>query len=190
MNMKRGFTLIELVITVGILALLSSMTLPSLRKYQRQMDAKVAAQELRTSILQAQSYALAPRVSYTGKTPISNYVLYLDRSVLPHTYKIMENYGVVDAGGASLQAEVPGTKHILPENLSFDSFGWVNPASSQAAIVFSTAGSVGRGKIDYVASKWTTDANAVITIENSIDSSANWQVTINKITGVLDVSQL
>lgn len=56
-----GFTLIELLIVIGILGVLLALAIPSLGSYQRNVNVKNAAKDLRSLLWEAQGYGLAPQ---------------------------------------------------------------------------------------------------------------------------------
>lgn len=58
---RSGFTLIELVISTGIIMLVVASTLPAFLQFQAKQNLVSAAQSVRDMILEAQNYALAPR---------------------------------------------------------------------------------------------------------------------------------
>ncbi len=64
--MRRGFTLIELIISTAIIMMILTTMLPAFVRFQRDQDLLTAAQKVRDAIYQAQNYALAPRVEKIG----------------------------------------------------------------------------------------------------------------------------
>lgn len=58
---KMGFTIIELLVTISIMALLTIAVLPGLRTLDRKNQLAVASADINSGILQAKSYAMAPR---------------------------------------------------------------------------------------------------------------------------------
>ena len=58
---RSGFTLIELLIVVTIVILLVLFYIPQHRQFARRNELRMAAQEIKEKILQAQAYALAPQ---------------------------------------------------------------------------------------------------------------------------------
>lgn len=63
---SKGFTLVELMVTVGIVVLMASLALPNLADFKKQQGLKRTALELRNKILEAQSLSLAPRRDDVG----------------------------------------------------------------------------------------------------------------------------
>jgi len=58
--LKTGFTLIELLVTVGIIILLMAAAIPSYNRYGAQNELYQVTQTVRTAILTAKNYAVAP----------------------------------------------------------------------------------------------------------------------------------
>jgi prepilin-type N-terminal cleavage/methylation domain-containing protein len=63
---RSGFTLIELVVSVGIILMMVAVSLPAFLNFQRRQDMTNATQQLRDGILDTQNYALAPRADIDG----------------------------------------------------------------------------------------------------------------------------
>ncbi len=60
LKIKSGYTLIELMVSIGILALLATATAPAISRAKRQQELQQAALGLKSKILEAQSLSLAP----------------------------------------------------------------------------------------------------------------------------------
>ncbi len=61
MKNRAAFTLIELLITVGVIVLMLGMSLPAFTNFQKEQDLITATQIIRDAILETNNYALAPR---------------------------------------------------------------------------------------------------------------------------------
>ncbi|MBI3495188.1 prepilin-type N-terminal cleavage/methylation domain-containing protein [Candidatus Berkelbacteria bacterium] len=61
MSHSRSFTLIELVVTLGIIALMLGAVIPNIGPFRQKQTLERSAIELRNHILEAQAYTLAPR---------------------------------------------------------------------------------------------------------------------------------
>jgi prepilin-type N-terminal cleavage/methylation domain-containing protein len=73
--MKRGFTLIEALVTTAILALMALSAFPFLSAYQAQLDLEEAALALQNCFVSASDYARAPSagaVSYQARLEPAN----------------------------------------------------------------------------------------------------------------------
>lgn len=63
----RGFTLIEMVTVIGIISILVAMGVPAFAAYQRHNSIRIAAQDIKGYILEAQNLSLNPRPEDKGK---------------------------------------------------------------------------------------------------------------------------
>lgn len=63
---RRGFTLIELIISTAVILMMLAVTLPAFVSFQRRQSLLVAAQQIRDLILETQNYAYAPRGEEDG----------------------------------------------------------------------------------------------------------------------------
>lgn len=62
----RGFTLIEMVTVIGIISILVAMGVPAFAAYQRHNSIRIAAQDIKGYILEAQNLSLNPRPEDKG----------------------------------------------------------------------------------------------------------------------------
>lgn len=70
----RAFTLIEVMVSTGIIVLMLGVSLPAFTSFQKQQNLAVAADTLRDAILEAHNYALAPRpVGADGRLADADY---------------------------------------------------------------------------------------------------------------------
>jgi prepilin-type N-terminal cleavage/methylation domain-containing protein len=58
---NRGLTLIEMIAVIAILGLLLILAIASYRNYRQRNNLKIAAQEIRSALVEASDYALAPQ---------------------------------------------------------------------------------------------------------------------------------
>jgi len=58
---SRAFTLIEVMVTVGIVVLMASLALPNLAGFKKRQSLERTALEFRNKLLEAQAFSLAPR---------------------------------------------------------------------------------------------------------------------------------
>lgn len=61
--MKKAFTLIEVLVVVGILTILLIMSIPTYRSYNKRNELRNTAEKVRQAIIEAQNMALAPKDS-------------------------------------------------------------------------------------------------------------------------------
>ncbi|PIP51608.1 hypothetical protein COZ61_02245 [Candidatus Berkelbacteria bacterium CG_4_8_14_3_um_filter_33_6] len=64
--LKMGFSLIELLVTISILVLLTGLTIPSYRSYQRKTGLDYYSKLIKNEIQFARSYSLSPPTEHIG----------------------------------------------------------------------------------------------------------------------------
>ncbi|PID63038.1 MAG: pilus assembly protein PilE [Gammaproteobacteria bacterium] len=112
----RGFTLIELMITVAIVGVLTAIAYPSYTNYIKNTNRKAAIAEMNQVIQQLERYFTTNNGTYTGATP----------DISPHIkgYTITN---VIAADGLSYTVNAATKSTELHDedcgNLSIDSFG-------------------------------------------------------------------
>jgi len=185
-----GFTLIELLVTLFIITILTGASIPLLRQYQRTNELKLTAYEIRSAILEAKNYALAPRAS---GTQIDSYAIVFygrDYGTLPdeqakrNSYEIFEcqNPSVADSptceGGTKVL--VVGSTRRLPKDVQFGGFNWDGGFTSSAELRFSVTK---QGEIIT-----TFNPSTVSTAQINITRGAEtFTVEVSKATGVINV---
>jgi len=80
---SNGFTLTELLVVIGILIILTSLTVPVFRFFQKESDLNNSAEEIVNILRLAQSKTLASEGA-------SQYGLYFDNTTSPHQYTIFK----------------------------------------------------------------------------------------------------
>lgn len=100
----RGFTLVELILTVAILGLLAAFSLPPIRSFQRSAELHDTAEELRSTLLLARERTLASEEA-------SSYGVYFDTGALPHAVVLFRgaSYGERD--------EAADERRALPDSV-------------------------------------------------------------------------
>ena len=63
---KNGFTLIEMIVVISILAIMVAVSIPAYRSYGRRNELRNAAQQVRQALVEAQNMALAPKAGVKG----------------------------------------------------------------------------------------------------------------------------
>ncbi len=82
-----GLTLVEMIVVISILAILGSFTFASYRAYQRRNNLKIAAQEIRSALVEAQNLSLSPTKEPTAP---KGYGVYFDIDT-PNSYQLFKD---------------------------------------------------------------------------------------------------
>ena len=183
-----GFTLIELLVTLFIITVLTGASVPLLRQYQRTNELKLTAYDIRSAILEAKNYTLAPRAS---GTQIDSYAIvfygkdYTDESKR-NSYEILECQGSKPdsptcEGGTKVL--VVGSTRRLPKDVQFGAFNWNNNSTSSAELRFSVTK---QGEIITTFNP-STVSPAQIIIKRGTET---FTVEVGKVTGVINVKQI
>ncbi len=129
----RGFTLMELIVVVAIMAIMASLFVLNLSGQRLPRDIRIAENQLVTNIKQIQSFTLSSRTLSSGQT-VQYYLLKFNLSK-PSQYTIEAMYNV-----SSGRPQVQDVQTItLPANLRFAAANpisiarSVNPATQPAA---------------------------------------------------------
>lgn len=84
--MKKGFTLIEVMVTTTILIIISTIILIDYSKFNRTLSLKTTAQEIAQNIRQAQVYGFGSK-KLILQDVFPGYGIHFDKSI-PNTYKL------------------------------------------------------------------------------------------------------
>lgn len=63
---EKGFTLLEMMVTISIIGILTAMGIPAFITYQKQNASRVSAQDIKNTLLEAQTLSRATDVSVKG----------------------------------------------------------------------------------------------------------------------------
>ena len=142
-NMKKsGFTLIELIVSIGIIAMVTGIFLANYSSANRRTDLTMTSQKMVTDIHMAQNYALGlARYGLSGSTnvPIGGWGIHFD----------LQNYGnnkyiiFADDNGNTVYDE--GSENVLangaqvttlPNNITISAINMLGNSSNKADITF------------------------------------------------------
>ncbi len=121
-----GFTLVEILVVVGIIGVLAASVLAGLNYFSRQEELDTTAQEVLTALRLAQNRTLASEGS-------SNYGVYFEAGQF-----------TLFKGGAYIPGAVDNQVHVLPSRLTFSS---INILGSTALFERLTGASVNAGSV-------------------------------------------
>lgn len=82
---NSGFTLLEMIVVIGIMTLVTSLVLASYSGISETLGVSRAAEEIASSVRQSQAYGLGVKEFITGSGVFPGYGLYFDKSV-PNSY--------------------------------------------------------------------------------------------------------
>jgi len=116
----KAFTLIEILVTIGIIALLLAAAIPSFNKYSRSNEFYQVAQTLKSAIETTKNYALAPRAE--KKAGVDIYGILIEKTSDGFQYTIYE-----------------GDPSVVIENKKFtsDNLNILSPVGNKVDIQFS-----------------------------------------------------
>jgi prepilin-type N-terminal cleavage/methylation domain-containing protein len=104
---ENGFTLVELIVTIGIVVFLMALLFPSFRNYERRNNLEQSAEEVRSAILETKNYAMGPRA---GAKNVDYYKIVFQQG--DREYSIVE--GSDSGTGTTVRT------YSLPTNIKFD----------------------------------------------------------------------
>ncbi len=84
-KLVAGFTIFEVVVVIGIMVIISSVILTTYPNFNDRVSTRRAAEEIASSVRQAQAYGLGVKESGTGSADFPGYGLYF-QSASPFTY--------------------------------------------------------------------------------------------------------
>lgn len=118
-----AFTYLELVTTVGILALLAAAILPAFRNYERRIEVRNHAEELRDLLSEAASFALSPRGATTGRIRCYQVRLRLgdDPATIERESVVARLFELADGGEAEVVESTrrfPAEMQLLPSQVA------------------------------------------------------------------------
>ncbi len=179
-TLQRGFTLVEVIIVLVIIAILSAIALPLLSRYIPNMRLAGAARDIYSTMMQAKTEALqrSEDVTILFDSPNKQYVMFLDNGAGGG----VANNRVRDGGEVAIITETP-----LPKGISYDpAVGGDGVTLAGESLVFTPRGipvsataspgsfTLGAGTVGLRA----TDAAGVTIRQRSVVVSSAGRITI------------
>jgi len=170
--MKKSFTLIELLIVIGIMAIFTALTLSIMVSIRQQRQVKVVAEQVKSRIMEAHSFAVNPPTEYYDKTTIPDnqfkgVEVKIDNGSSP-------SLTVYALNGINQENALTATDPF-PSNISFSG----GNSHSPVKIYFSVSGS----DIGQASSDNQYDLTFTITGTNN----RSYKLTINQFTGSVEI---
>ena len=165
----KAFTLIEILVTIGIIALLLAAAVPSFNKYGRSNEFYQVAQTLKSAIETTQNYALAPRVEKKEGVDIYGILITGSGSDVGFQYQIYEG----------------DTNTIIEtKNFSNDILTITKPIGTKIDIKFSISE---KGKI--ISPDNISDIIMQLTNPDSTASGNKLNIDIKTLTGDVEINE-
>lgn len=175
LDLSSGFTLIEMLVVIGIMAMIIGLFLVNFNALEGARNLKIAQNQLVTDIRKIQSYTLSSRnVSSSGK-PAHYYIIKFDTSTLNNK----KNYTIQAIDNAST-ASVDLQTILLPRTSQISSLS-VQPASgsAQTATCVQVAFSLPFGRVFMDYKTDGTACNIANTFQNSINLDQNKNIVLS-----------
>ncbi len=167
MRRRLGFTLIELVISLGIIVLLLALAIPLFRGSGERNKLMLTAQEVKNTILEAKNLALSPRMEKAAN---------VDKYSIKFNQPANNQYAIYEG-------TTPISAKTLPDSISFSSL----PNQFQIDFSIKNQGLMSFHKNpDYNP---TTDPapEELNLILHSSTTNTNRTITINRLTGQISI---
>lgn len=108
--MKKSFTLVEILVTVGIIVLLAAAAGPALKIHQDKANLDNAVTKIKDGILETQNYAFAPERTDPNLT---GYIFVLNMSSSPQDYYVGSGGTTLHPRSFGIFAMVGGTRPVI-----------------------------------------------------------------------------
>lgn len=172
--MKRGFTIIELLVSLGIFVIITTMVVANFRAGSRSDELKIAASALSSDLRRAQNMALAGQ-EVNGVTPMGGYGVYFNLGEPGH-YIIFAD--VNDNQKYDIGEDLSDGKILLARNVVIT--GVLPLVASSAVVVFKPP------KPTIYINGGIVEGILAVTIKHSL-SGKEKKIVINRVSGRIDV---
>jgi len=190
-NIKRGYSIIELLIVVVIMGLLAAIVIPSFSNFQQNQDLKLSAEEMASNIRLAQSRSLSGSKGTTcaATDKLMGWYFAVQSGVLQNTYSIAGACKSSSNTITPFNLELKNTKNskVVINNVKIDSvsynanqvFGLVEPVDGKITFYLNSLSSV---PITY------TQQIEMTLINNSVAGPGNTQKVVVTRSGEIYVT--
>lgn len=166
---KRGFTLIEILIAIGIIVILTSLTIYGLTSARSRRSVKTTAEKLKTFLVEARGSATTPSATSFGLACMR--VKYDKTNSLINVFEVKNN---CDQSG--LEAIKATSTFNIPKGISL-----TIPPPNQNGFSFSAT--------EPTIGQIVEEKNIVITLSDAQNDKyqLTYQLTIDQITGLIEI---
>ena len=170
--MKRGFTIIELLVSLGIFIIVTTMVVANFRGGNRSDELKIAAETVASNLRRAQNMALAGELT-DGITPPGGYGIYFNLATADRYIIFADKNGnlAYDAGEA-----LPAGLIALPQGMVITA---ISPAAASVALFKPPKPTI------YINGGTVFNLVAV-TVKHSLSGQMK-KIILNRISGRIDV---
>lgn len=141
---RTGFTLIEVIASVGIIVMMLAISLPAFLEFQKRQNLNLAAESIRDAILEAYNYSLAPRAADgtgIGKQAGTDFYRISFDVASPQRYFVEEQThsgnGAPPTTPSTAQWDMKLRTAQLPVGVTYCSFSPLTLSATDAGIVYS-----------------------------------------------------
>lgn len=124
---EKGFTLTEILVSLSVVVILATISLPFIKRYQPNLKLDGASRDLASDLRLAQQYSISEQVSY-----------YIDISTSTKQYKLYKTGSTTPVKTYSLPNEISfqSVNGLSSDRVTFNAYGAVSDSGS---IVLSTS---------------------------------------------------
>jgi prepilin-type N-terminal cleavage/methylation domain-containing protein len=150
-NQQKGFTLIELIIVMGIMGILATIAIPTFQNYIRNQNLKTAARGITSDFFATREKALTENVMYR---------IHLDQAGNSYTIArgILTGAPYVDQQTKLMTSYAPSIKVDTDQDVFFQTRGTVGCPSTSCSFTISNTmnGSVANIRVDFPSRTYAT----------------------------------
>lgn len=186
---QRGFTLVEMIVVIAILAMLSAMVVVNFRNTEKMNAVRLGAEQFVGALREAQNDALAQkRVGDPNKVPAGGFGVYVDKSVLSGdiTFTLFADNGSALGKYDAADLILRPPPETLPRYSKFARIRVGDTTVDELSVIFKPPqGEVIFGNLGVVA-----DSGVAAFVIQSTDPNvlAAKAVTVSPVTALIDIN--